>query len=130
MDRYVLDKMHSSIKVSYFLTGIMIIYKIFIIILGLFLSYETWKFTFEEINDSRFAALSIFNTSVKKLFFNWKIFIIIIWIAFFSKALSIIATPVLFIIEKEIDAAFVFLSSFILICSLFSIVIIFYPKVC
>ncbi len=72
MDRYVLDKMHSSIKVSYFPTGIMIIYKIFIIILGLFLSYETWKFTFEEINDSRFAALSIFNTSVKNFFFNWK----------------------------------------------------------
>ena len=45
------------------------------------------------------------------------------------KVISIIATPVLLIIQTEQDAAFAFLASIVLVCSLVPILLIFFPKV-
>ncbi len=60
----------------------MLSFKGFIIILGLFLSFKTWNFKFDEINDSKFAALSIFNTAVRLKFYASSLVIIKIYFIF------------------------------------------------
>ncbi|CAF0750938.1 unnamed protein product [Brachionus calyciflorus] len=77
------------------------------LVLGLYLSYETRNSKIEVMNDSRFAALSIYNIVV----------------------LSLITAPVVIIIQNQLDAAFCFLSFSINFCSFWTFALMFVPKV-
>lgn len=77
------------------------------LILGLYLSYETRNSKIEIMNDSKYAALSIYNIVV----------------------LSLITAPVVIIIQNQLDAVFCFLAFSINLCSLLTYALMFVPKV-
>lgn len=77
------------------------------LILGLYLSYETRNSKIELMNDSRYAALSIYNIVV----------------------LSLITAPVVIIIQNQLDAVYCFSGFSINLCSLLTYALMFVPKV-
>lgn len=87
--------------------GISFSIKAIILILGLYLSYETRNAKIERINDARFVSVSIYNIVV----------------------LAMVAAPVTIIIQNQLDASFFFLAFTINICSLLTLALIFIPKV-
>ncbi|XP_035709332.1 gamma-aminobutyric acid type B receptor subunit 1 [Folsomia candida] len=87
--------------------GITYSFKGLLLVLGLFLSYETRSLKVRHINDSRLVAMSIYNVAV----------------------LCLITTPVTMIISSQQDASFAFVALAIIFSSLITMGLVFVPKV-
>jgi gamma-aminobutyric acid type B receptor len=96
-----------EIEIKFTFQGISFSIKGIILILGLYLSYETRNAKIERINDAKFVTLSIYNIVV----------------------LAMVAAPVTIIIQNQLDASFFFLAFTINICSFLTLALIFIPKV-
>ncbi|XP_047736416.1 gamma-aminobutyric acid type B receptor subunit 1 isoform X2 [Hyalella azteca] len=78
-----------------------------LLILGLFLSYETRSVKLDKINDSRLVGMSIYNVAV----------------------LCIITAPVTLLVSSQQDASFAFAALSIIFCCFLSMALIFVPKI-
>lgn len=94
---------------EYIWIGVCFSLKGIVLIMGLFLSYETRNSKIEWVNDSKFIALSIYNIVV----------------------LTLITAPVTIIIQNQhqLDASFSFIAFAINMCSLLTFALIFIPKI-
>jgi hypothetical protein len=88
-------------------TGITYSFKGLLLVLGLFLSYETRSLKVRHINDSRLVAMSIYNVAV----------------------LCLITTPVTMVISSQQDASFAFVALAIIFSSMITMGLVFVPKV-
>uniref|UniRef100_A0A7E4VF70 G_PROTEIN_RECEP_F3_4 domain-containing protein n=1 Tax=Panagrellus redivivus TaxID=6233 RepID=A0A7E4VF70_PANRE len=83
-------------------------YKCLLLVFGLFLAYESRNLKLRYINDSRFVGLSIYNVAI----------------------LSLVTGPVVtLLIPSRGDANFAFLSATVLLCTYFSMGLVFVPKI-
>ncbi|KAG1682630.1 Gamma-aminobutyric acid type B receptor subunit 1 [Nymphon striatum] len=82
-------------------------YKGLVLLVGLFLAYETRSVKIRQLNDSRLVGMSIYNVVI----------------------LCLITAPVSMVIDKQQDAAFAFVALAIIFCSFLSMGLIFLPKI-
>lgn len=107
IDVSILPKLEhcSSKKMSTWL-GIFYGYKGLLLLLGIFLAYETKSVSTEKINDHRAVGMAIYNVAV----------------------LCLITAPVTMILSSQQDAAFAFASLAIVFSSYITLVVLFVPK--
>uniref|UniRef100_UPI002953B87C gamma-aminobutyric acid type B receptor subunit 1-like n=1 Tax=Panthera onca TaxID=9690 RepID=UPI002953B87C len=98
---------HCSSKKMNTWLGIFYGYKGLLLLLGIFLAYETKSVSTEKINDHRAVGMAIYNVAV----------------------LCLITAPVTMILSSQQDAAFAFASLAIVFSSYITLVVLFVPKV-
>ncbi|PKU28230.1 hypothetical protein llap_21465 [Limosa lapponica baueri] len=89
------------------LQGIFYGFKGLLLLLGIFLAYETKSVSTEKINDHRAVGMAIYNVAV----------------------LCLITAPVTMILSSQQDAAFAFASLAVVFSSYITLVVLFVPKV-
>jgi gamma-aminobutyric acid type B receptor len=87
--------------------GVSFSVKAILLIMGLYLSYETRNAKIERINDAKFVSVSIYNIVV----------------------LAMVAAPVTIIIQNQLDASFFFLAFTVNTCSFLTLALVFLPKI-
>ncbi|XP_032831660.2 gamma-aminobutyric acid type B receptor subunit 1 isoform X2 [Petromyzon marinus] len=95
----------SSRKMTTWL-GIVYTYKGLLLLLGIFLAYETKSVSTEKINDHRSVGMAIYNVSV----------------------LCMITAPVAMIVSKQQDASFAFAALAVIFSSYITLIVLFVPK--
>ncbi|XP_036093581.1 gamma-aminobutyric acid type B receptor subunit 1 isoform X5 [Rousettus aegyptiacus] len=98
---------HCSSKKMNTWLGIFYGYKGLLLLLGIFLAYETKSVSTEKINDHRAVGMAIYNVAV----------------------LCLITAPVTMILSSQQDAAFAFASLAIVFSSYITLVVLFVPKI-